>query len=372
MDESPNRHGEPEPSQPEPSEAEAASREADPSGSDAHAAGPPTAGSPRSGPPAVDSPGVGPPTTNSPGQSATGRPRSPGAIRIAVALLSLFAAVALVPTALFIIFAIFQLSLNDPLTIAEIRDVLSAPIFTALMALLAIKLWTGRGWARQASLIVVVLSVFGVLAFPGNLVNGPVAIVWIAAAAMIVLLTRPTAREWCDPESPRHSPRIRPTPQPPFRVVAALLLLWAATAYALFLAIGALLSMSLGPEAVSDPARTAWIMAAIAALALCHIALNIALARHRNWARVGTEILMVAYAVAMVGLAAAAPARDGAQPWAVQLLLALLPLALIWALSSSECKDWCGHRAGRHGVGLDREGGAEDGPGGDGPGTGSA
>jgi hypothetical protein len=357
MDESPNRHGVPEPSKPEPSEAEAAAREAAP---------PPTTDAPWSGPPETDATAVGPPPANSGAdQSATGRPRSPGAIRIAVALLWLFTAVALVPTALFIIFAVFQLSLNDPLTIAEIRDVLSAPIFAALMALLAIKLWTGRGWARQASLIVVVLSVFGVLAFPGNLVNGPVAIVWIAAAAMIVLLTRPTAREWCDPESPRHSPRIRPAPQPPFRMVAALLLLWAATAYALFLAIGALLSLSLDPGTVSDPARTAWIMTAIAAVALCHIALNIALARHRNWARLGTEVLMAAYAIALVGLAVTAPARDGAQSWAAQLLLALVPLAFIWALRSSECKTWCGQRAGRHGE--DR---TEDGPGGEGEGTG--
>lgn len=364
MDESPNRHGEPEPSKPEPSEAEAASREADPSGSETPS--PPTTDAPRSGPPETDATAVGPPPANSGAdQSATGRSRSPGAIRIAVALLWLFTAVALVPTAIFIIFAVFQLSLNDPLSIAEIRDVLSAPIFAALMALLAIKLWTGRGWARQASLIVVVLSVFGVLAFPGNLVSGPVAIVWIAAAAMIVLLTRPTAREWCDPESPRHSPRIGPAPQPPFRMVAALLLLWAAAAYALFLAIGALLSISLDPETVSDPARTAWIMAAIAAVALCHIALNIALARHRNWARLGTEVLMAAYAIALVGLAVTAPAREGAQPWGVQLLVALVPLAFIWALRSSECKDWCGHGNGRQGR-------AEDGPGGDGPGAGSA
>lgn len=349
MDQNPNRDSESGPSKPAPSEAD-----------------PPGSGTPADDPPATDSSGSGPPTTNPPGsdQPATGRPRVPGAIRVAVALLWLFTALALVPTALFIIFAVFQLSLNDPLTIAEIRDVLSAPIFAALMALLAIKLWTGRGWARQASLIVVFLSVFGVLAFPGNLVNGPVAIVWIAAAVMIVLLTRPTAREWCDPESPRHSPRIRPAPQPPFRIVAALLLLWAATGYALFLAIGALLSLSHDPEASSNPARTAWIMAAITALALCHIALNVALALHRNWARVGAEILMAAYAVALVGLAVTAPAREGAQPWGVQLLVALVPLAFIWALRSSECKDWCGPRAGRHG--------AEDGPGKDGPGTGSA
>jgi hypothetical protein len=329
-----NRDGEPEPSKPAPSDAEP----------------------PGSGPPAADSPD--PPTANSSGvdQSATGRPRAPGTIRIAVALLWLFAALALVPTALFVIFAVFQLSLHDPVTIAEIRDALSAPILAALTALLAIKLWTGRGWARQAALIVVFLSGLGVLTFPGGPISGPVAIVWIVAATMIVLLTRPTAREWCDPESPRHSPRIRPAPQPPFRVVAALLLLWAATGYALFLAIGALLSVSHDPEAVSDPGRTAWAMVAIAALALCHIALNIALARHRNWARVGTEMLMAAYAIALVGLAVTAPAREGAQPWGVQLLVALVPLAFIWALRSSECKDWCGHERGRHGESTSGEG----------------
>jgi peptidoglycan/LPS O-acetylase OafA/YrhL len=134
--------------------------------------------------------------------------------------------------------------------------------------------------------------------------------------------------------------------------VAALLLLWLATGYALFLAIGALLSMSRDPDAFADPARTAWIMVGLAALALGHLALNVAFARHRNWARLGTEALMSAYAIALVAYAATAPARDGEQPWALLLLLALVPLAFVWALRSHECKDWCGrngNRGERHG-----------------------
>jgi hypothetical protein len=150
--------------------------------------------------------------------------------------------------------------------------------------------------------------------------------------------------------------------------VAALLLLWLATGYALFLAIGALLSMSRDPDAFADPARTAWIMAGLAVLALCHIALNVAFTRHRNWARLGTEALMAAYAIGLVAYAATAPARDGEQPWALLLLLALVPLAFIWALRSHECKDWCGSngdRGERHG--HDEAGGGDRDGDGDGP-----
>ena len=270
-----------------------------------------------------------------------GRPRAPGTVRAATALLILIAALALVPPAILIIFTIFQLSVNDTLSLHEIRDAIPAPILAALAALRAVKLWTGRDWARQAALIVVVLGVFAVFAFPGGLLSGPAAVVCVLALSLALLLTRPTARDWCDPEAPRHSPRIKPSPRPPFRVVAALLLLWLATGYALFLAIAALLSMSRDPDAFADPARTAWIMAGLAALALGHIALNIAFTRHRNWARLGTEALMAAYAIALVAYAATAPARDGEQPWALLLLLSLVPLAFIWALRSHECKGWC-------------------------------
>jgi cell division protein FtsW (lipid II flippase) len=147
--------------------------------------------------------------------------------------------------------------------------------------------------------------------------------------------------------------------------VAALLLLWIATGYALLLAIGALLSMSREPDAFADPARTAWIMAGLAGLSLCHIALNIAFARHRNWARLGTEALMAAYAIALIAYAVTAPARDGEQAWALLLLLALVPLAFIWALRSHECKDWCG----RNGVRGEHHGHGEHG---DGPHPGGA
>jgi hypothetical protein len=290
---------------------------------------------------------------------ATDRSRAPGAVRAAVALLCLFAVLALLPTAVAVIFTVFQLSLGDTLSVAEIRDALPAPLLAALTALLAIKLWTGRGWARQAVLIVAFLSPFVVLAFPGALLQGPAPLVWVAAASLAVLLSRPTARDWCDPEAPRHSPRIRPAPQPPLRVVAALLLLWAATGYALFLAIGVLASMAHDAEDFSNPARTAWILAGIAALALCHMALNIAFARHRSWARLGTEALMAAYAVALVGVAVTAPAREGEQAWALQLLVALVPLAFIWAMYSSESKEWCGQGASRHGEDLEGEGRAE-------------
>jgi uncharacterized membrane protein YgcG len=300
-----------------------------------------------------------------------GRPRAPGTVRAATLLLFLIAALALVPTAILVIFTIFQLSVNDTLSLPEIRDALPAPILAILAALLAVKLWTGRDWARQAALIVTILGVFAVFAFPGGLLSGPAVLIWVVALSLALLLTRPTARDWCDPEAPRHSPRIKPSPRPPFRVVAALLLLWLATGYALFLAIGALLSMSRDPDDFADPARTAWIMAGLAALALCHAALNVAFTRHRNWARLGTEALMAAYAIGLVAYAATAPVRDGEQSWALLLLLALVPVAFIWALRSHECKDWCGSngdRGERHGhdEGHDEAGDGDRGGGGGG------
>lgn len=295
-----------------------------------------------------------------PPEPAAERPRAPGAIRGTVALLWLFAALALFPTLLGIVFARFQVTVEETITIGDILAVLPAPLLACLSALLAVKLWSGREWARQATLIMAFIGVAVVFTFPGNPIKSPAILLWAALGTIVLLLTRRSARNWCDPEAPQHSPRIRRAPQPPLRVVAVLLLLWTATGYALALATATFLSMAQNAEDFADPTRTAWIMAGTAAAALGHIVLNIGFARHRDWGRLGTEVLMVAYAVALVAYAVTAPAREGT--WEIPLLVALVPLAFLWAVRSEECKEWCGHSGSPAGEGQDgnRRGTNED------------
>ncbi|GAA2141553.1 hypothetical protein [Glycomyces algeriensis] len=209
-----------------------------------------------------------------------------------------------------------------------------------LCGLLAVKLRSGRDWARRivvitTAIVLAVAILTGAGTNPGTGIVGTL----LFALLLVMLLLRPT-RDWCDCDAPRHSPKIDSAAQPPYQVVASLLILWTATAIALYAGSAALLALA-GDEANMAEEGLARIAGAAMLLALVQGALNIGFSFHRNWARWSTIILAAAYAAWLLIAAILNLTEDGPGPDLLLALLSLVPLALIASMASRESRKWC-------------------------------
>jgi hypothetical protein len=262
------------------------------------------------------------------------RPRAPvpvvGAVALlwlAVAALGWLAAVSTILTA----FRVSTLSPDPVNALAFLEPLLFAGLAAAI-GLIAVKVWTGRDWARRVVLILSAVVLVTALLTRTGLNPGTGLAGALVFALLLVLAAVPSTQHWCDSDAPRHSPRIGEREEPPFLVVAELVLLWVVVAAALYFSAQALRTSETGDI-------PAWAALALVAIAVVHGALNIGLTRRREWARIGTAALAAAYVLGLIAAAVAAIA--GGEPWLTPLALALAAAAFAWALLNPESKSWC-------------------------------
>jgi hypothetical protein len=269
------------------------------------------------------------------------KPRTPAAVIAAVALLWLLTIATAWTAAIATVATAFEVTARyaGPLSPLEFIEPLLITAVAALTGLLAVKVWSGRDWARRtvviATAIALTAAIFTRVAFMAG--TGTAGAI-IFTLVLLLLLLRP-ARDWCDSEAPRHSPRIDTAAQPPYLVVAALLVLWTAVGISLYIGTSVLLGLAEDDAVTAD--SMAWAAGAIVALAVVHAALNIAFSYHRNWARWTTIALTAAYALWLVVAAVIDLFSEGTGPWLVPALLCLVPLALAWAMLNEESRAWC-------------------------------
>ncbi|RRR99265.1 hypothetical protein [Glycomyces terrestris] len=270
-----------------------------------------------------------------PAGPAAARPRAPAPVAVAVALLWLLVAGLAWMTAVSAALTAFQVSTlaPDPLRLLAFLEPLVFLGSAAAVGLLAVKLWTGRDWARRVVLLLcAVVLVTALLTGVALNVGAGMAGAAVFALLLVLVVAAPTQR-WCDRDAPRHSPRIGDRAEPPFLVVAELVLLWAVVVLALWFSAQALRASGLG---MAPP----WAAPALLAAALVHGALNLALTRRREWGRIGTAGLAVAYGLALLAAAGVLLAQGGS--WLLPLVLSLVPAAFAWALLGGDSKSWCG------------------------------
>jgi hypothetical protein len=288
-------------------------------------------------PPAESAPA--PPDPTGPDTPATGpaKPRIPAAVIASEVLLWLLVASAAWTALVGAVATSFEVSAqySGSLTFLEFTEPLLIAALASLIGLLAVKLWTGRDWARHTVVIVSVVAVAAALLTRTGLHLGLGALGTAVFAALIVLLLVRPSRNWCDPQAPGHCPRAERSARPPHLVVNEIVVLWALAGAGLYVATRAVL----GIEAQDDPGSggAGWAWAAIL-LVIVHMGLNIAFTFGRNWSRWATIVLLAGYAVALATLAVM---TAGAGWWAVAAALCLIPLALGWALLRRESREWC-------------------------------
>lgn len=269
------------------------------------------------------------------------KPRTPAAVIAAVALLWLLTIAAAWTAAIATVATSFEVTARyaDSLSPLEFIEPLLITAVAAITGLLAAKVWSGRDWARRTVVIVTTIALTAaILTEVGFKAGIGIAGTIVFASVLVLLLLRP-ARDWCDSDAPRHSPRIEKAAQPPYLVVAALLVLWTAVGVSLYIGSSALLGLA-AEDAVSTDG-VAWLAGATLALAIVHAALNIAFSYHRNWARWVTIALAAAYTLGLVVAAVVDLFSEGTGPWLVPALLCLIPVALAWAMLNAESRDWC-------------------------------
>lgn len=263
-----------------------------------------------------------------------GKPRVPVPVVGAVVLLWLTAAALAWLAAVSALLTAFRVSTlpPDPVNALAFLEPLLFAGLAAATGLLAVKVWTGRDWARRVVLILSAVVLVTALLTRVGLHLGTGLAGSLAFALLLVLAAVPPTRHWCDRDAPRHSPRIGEREEPPFLVVAELVLLWAVVAAALYLSAQALRESDTGdvPE---------WAAPALVVLAVVHGALNIGLTRRWEAARIATAGLAVAYTLVLT--AAAVAALAGGDPWSAPAALALAAAAFAWALLNPESKSWC-------------------------------
>ncbi|MEU5155565.1 hypothetical protein [Glycomyces sp. NPDC021274] len=298
--------------------------------------GPPPEPQPAASEPPVPGPPPEPPAATPP------KPRTPATVLIAVVLLWLLTALAAWVALVSAVATSFEVSVRhagawSPLEFVEPALIAAAAV---LLGLLALKLRSGRDWARHVIAITTAIALAaailtGVGTNPGTGITGTL----LFALLLVLLLLRPT-RDWCDCDAPRHSPKINTAAQPPHQVVASLLVLWTAIGIALYAGAAALLALA-GDEADMAGTGTAWAAGAVLLLALVQGALNIGFSCHRNWARWASVVLAAAYAAWLLIAAILNFVQDGPGPGLMPALLSLVPLALIASLASTESRRWC-------------------------------
>lgn len=295
-------------------------------------------------PAAALDPPMPPPSSKAPGTPPR-KARTPATVVIAVALLWLLTALAAWVALISAVATAFEVSVRYAGAWSPLEFVEPALITAVAVAcgLLAVKLRSGRDWARRIVVITtaIVLAV-AILTGAGTNPGTGIAGTLMFALLLVLLLLRPT-RDWCDCDALRHSPKIDSAAQPPYQVVASLLILWAATGIALYAGSAALLALA-GDEANMREEGIAWAAAAAVLLALAQGALNIGYSFHRNWARWATIILAAGYAAWLLTAAILNLGEDGAIADLLLALLSLVPLALIASLASPESRRWC-HRS---------------------------
>ncbi|MQM27972.1 hypothetical protein [Glycomyces albidus] len=274
------------------------------------------------------------------------KPRAPVPVVGAVVLLWLTAAALGWLAAVSTLLTAFRVSTlpPDPVNALAFLEPLLFAAVAAAVGLLAVKVWTGRDWARRVVLLLCAVVLVTALLTRAALDFGSGLAGALAFALLLVLVAVPSTQHWCDRDSPRHSPRIGEREEPPFLVVAELVLLWAAVAAAAYFSAQALRLN----EAGETSTRAAL---ALAAAVVVHGALNLALTRRREWARIATAGLSVAYALALV--VAAVTALAGGEAWAAPAALAVVPAAFAWALLNAESKSWCRRGGGSAGTDTD-------------------
>lgn len=286
-----------------------------------------------------------PPVTGSPpgAPAATPpKPRTPATVLIAVALLWLLTALAAWVALVSAVATSFEVSVRyagawSPLAFVEPALITAVAV---LCGLLAVKLRSGRDWARHiVAITTAIVLAAAILTGAGTNPGTGIAGTLLFALLLVLLLLRPT-RDWCDCDAPRHSPRIDSAAHPPHQVVASLLILWTATAIAFYIGATALLRLA-GDEADMAEEGVAWAAGAAMLLALFQGALNIGFSYHRNWARWATLILAAAYTALLIVTAILHLAEGGPGPGLKLALLSLVPLALIASMAGTESRTWC-------------------------------
>ncbi|MEV3935417.1 hypothetical protein AB0K52_05480 [Glycomyces sp. NPDC049804] len=270
------------------------------------------------------------------------KPRTPVAVLVAVVMLWLFAVAAAWVTVVSTVATAFEVSARyagawSPLAFVE--PVLVATV-AAACGMLAVKVRSGRDWARR---VVVIVSAFVLAAavMTGAALNaGTGAVAALLFALLLVLLLLRPARDWCDCDAPRHSPKAASAAHPPHQVLVSLLILWTATGIALHLGANGLLDRA-GDEVRLAADSAAWTAGAVMLLAIVHAALNIGFSFHRNWARWTTIALTAAYTIWLLIAATRDLAANGPGPWLILALLGLITLALTWSLASADSRTWC-------------------------------
>ncbi|WP_205324100.1 hypothetical protein [Glycomyces sp. YM15] len=270
------------------------------------------------------------------------KPRTPATVLIAITLLWLLAILTAWIATVSAVATAFEVSVRYAGAWSPLEFVEPALIATVavLFGLFAVKVRSGRDWARRVVVIVTAIALAAAILTGTGVNSGTGAAGTLLLALLLVLLLLRPARDWCDCDAPRHSPRIGGAAQPPHQVVASLLILWTATGVALYVGSTGLLALA-GEEADLAEEGSAWAAGAIMLLAIVHGALNIAFSYHRNWARWATLVLAAAYTAWLIIAAILNLAQDGTDPWLVLALLVLVPLALIASMATAEARTWC-------------------------------
>ncbi|MDA1360519.1 hypothetical protein O1R50_12855 [Glycomyces luteolus] len=292
--------------------------------------------------PSPTEPPATPPEPPEPPAAAAPKPRTPATVLIAIALLWLLATLTAWVATVSAVATSFEVSVRyagawSPLEFIEPALIAAVAV---LFGLLAIKVRSGRGWARHIVLITTAIALAAALLTGVGLNPGTGTAGTLLFALLLVLLLLRPARDWCDCDAPRHSPKIGTAAQPPHQVVASLLILWAATGIALYVGATVILALA-ADEANLAEERAAWAAGAVIVLAIVHGALNIAFSYHRNWARWGTLALAAAYAACLIITAILNLIEEGTNRWLVLALLCLVPLALIASLATADARTWC-------------------------------
>ena len=248
------------------------------------------------------------------------KPRTPAAVIAAVALLWLLTIAAAWTAAIATVATSFEVTAryDDSLSPLEFIEPLLITAVAAITGLLAAKVWSGRDWCGAPS------SSSPRSHSPPR--SSPKSASRPASASRAPSCSRQCSSSCsCAPPATGatatrpHSPRIEKAAQPPYLVVAALLVLWTAVGVSLYIGSSALLGLA-AEDAVSTDG-VAWLAGATLALAIVHAALNIAFSYHRNWARWVTIALAAAYTLGLVVAAVVDLFSEGTGPWLVPALL---------------------------------------------------
>lgn len=309
----------------------------------------PRAAPPEPPTPAADSnPPPEPPPPTPPTPPETPKRRTPAAVLAAIVILWLFTVAAAWVAVISLVATSFEVSVRyagawSPLAFVEPALIATVAV---LCGLLAMKLRSGRDWARHIVVIVTAIVLAAAILTGAGLNPGTGLAGTLLFAVLLVLLLLPPARNWCDSDAPRHSPKIDTAAQPPQQVVAALLLLWTAAATALYAGATGLVTLA-GDDTDLTEESTTWAALAAVALAIVHAALNVGFSYHRNWARWATLALAATYTAWLAIAAVLDLTEPGPGPWPVLALLCLVPLALIWSMAGTNAREWCRRGAAR-------------------------